>query len=104
MPSGPPTCTALIGRQWITLTDEDGHRRIDNPDDYVRFEIQAALERGVRVIPVLIDGAKSPRQQQLPAELRKLARLNAHELSYGRYEYDADRLLDLIERVLSTAH
>src|SRR5690242_17638306 len=42
----------LIGRQWLTLADENGHRRLDNPDDYVRFEIQMALERGVRVIPV----------------------------------------------------
>jgi hypothetical protein len=42
---------ALIGQQWATLTDEDGVRRLDNPDDYVRFEVKAALERGVRVIP-----------------------------------------------------
>ena len=92
---------ALIGRQWVTLTDEEGHRRLDNPDDYVRFEIQTALERGVRVIPVLVDGAKPVRQQQLPSGLQKLARLNALELSVSRYQYDADRLLDLIQRVLT---
>jgi hypothetical protein len=57
----------------------------------------------VRVIPVLVDGAKPLRHEQLPAELRNLARLNALELSYGRYEYDADRLLDLIQRVLPAA-
>ena len=84
---------ALIGRQWATLADEEGRRRLDNPDDYVRFEVQTALERGVRVIPVLVDGARPLRQEQLPAELQKLARLNALELSYGRYEYDADRLV-----------
>jgi TIR domain len=92
---------ALIGRRWARLADEEGHRRLDNPDDYVRFEIQTALKRGVRVIPVLVDGARPLRQQQLPPELYRLARLNALELSYGRYEYDADRLLDLIERVLA---
>jgi hypothetical protein len=92
---------ALIGQKWATLADEEGHRRIDNPDDFVRFEVQAALERGVRVIPVLVDGAKPLRQQQLPSELQKLARLNALELSYSRYQYDADRLLDLIRRVLA---
>ncbi len=100
------SCTvlvALIGRQWATLTDEEGRRRLDNPDDYVRFEVQAALERGVRVIPVLVDGARPLRQQQLPAELQKLARLNALELSYGRYEYDADRLLNLLQRLLAAA-
>jgi hypothetical protein len=91
---------ALIGRQWATLADEDGARRLDNPDDYVRFEVKTALERGVRVIPVLLDGARPLRQQELPAELHKLARLNAHKLSYDRYQDDADRLLDLIQRVL----
>ena len=44
---------ALIGRQWATFTDENGHPRLDNPNDYVRFEIQTALERDVRVIPVV---------------------------------------------------
>src|SRR5215467_14154470 len=92
---------ALIGRQWATLTDEDGSRRLDNPDDFVRFEVKTALERGVRVIPVLLDGARPLRQQDLPADLRKLARLNAHKLSWDRYQDDADRLLDLIERVLA---
>ena len=86
---------ALIGRQWATLADEQGRPRLDNPDDFVRFEVQAALERGVRVVPVLVDGARPLRSEQLPAELQKLARLNALELSYGRYEYDAGRLLDL---------
>jgi hypothetical protein len=92
---------ALIGRQWATLADEQGRRRLDDPDDWVRFEIRAALERGVRVIPVLVDGVKPLRQEQLPAELQKLARLNAVDLSYGRYEYDAARLLDLVQGVLA---
>jgi hypothetical protein len=48
---------ALIGRQWATLADEQGHPRLYNPNDFVRFEIQRALQRGVRVIPVLVDGA-----------------------------------------------
>jgi hypothetical protein len=54
------------------------------------------------VIPVLVDGATPPRQELRPAELRKLARLNAHELSHGRYESEADRLLEVIQRVLAT--
>jgi hypothetical protein len=94
---------ALIGRRWTTLVDEDGSRRLDNPDDLVRFEIETALARGIRVIPVLVDEATPVRRQQLPPELHKLARLNAIELSYGRYQYDADRLLDLVRRLLDAA-
>ena len=92
---------ALIGRQWVTLADEQGNRWLDNSGDFVRFEVQTALERGVRVIPVLVDGASPPHRQQLPSELHKLVGLNAHKLSYDRYQYDADRLLDLIQRVLA---
>lgn len=100
------SCAALIvliGRQWATLADERGDRRLDDPDDFVRFEVKTALERGVQVIPVLVDGATPPRRQELPVELHTLSRLNALELSHGRhYQYDADRLLDRIERVLTS--
>jgi len=90
---------ALIGRQWATIADEEGRRRLDDPGDYVRFEIRTALRRGMRVIPVLVDGARPVRHQQLPADLRRLARLNALEMSYDRYQYDADRLIAIIEKV-----
>lgn len=94
---------ALIGRQWATIVDEEGRRRLDNPDDFVRAEVRTALDRGVRVIPVLVDRAKPPRQQELPAELHQLARLNAFDLSYDRFQYDAGRLLDQIEQELAEA-
>jgi hypothetical protein len=92
---------ALIGRHWLTLADEEGRRRLDNPDDFVRFEVQTALERGVRVIPVLVDDARPLRQQELPSGLEELAALSFFELSSARYDYDAGRLLDLIQRVLA---
>ena len=50
---------ALIGKQWLKITGEDGRRRLENPGDIVRLEIQEALARGIRVIPVLIDGAQT---------------------------------------------
>ena len=43
---------ALIGKQWLTITDEDGRRRLENPEDYVRLEIAAALKRDIRVTPL----------------------------------------------------
>lgn len=92
---------ALIGPKWLSITDEDGHRRLDDPDDYVRFEVRTALGRCVRVIPVLVDGAKPLKQQQLPDDLQKLARLNALEMSYGRFEFDETRLTSTIEKVLA---
>jgi hypothetical protein len=92
----------LIGRQWTTLADDEGRRRLDDPDDYVRFEIRTALKRGVRTIPVLLDGARMPRQEHLPHDLRKLARLHALDMGYDHYPYDAGRLTDIIERALAT--
>ena len=57
---------AVIGPRWLTATDQDGRRRLDDPDDIVRLEIQAALDRDIRVIPILVEGAQMPRPQQLP--------------------------------------
>jgi TIR domain len=94
---------ALIGPQWVTLTDDKGRPRLYNPDDWVRLEVQTALDRGVRMIPVLVDGAKPLREELLPAELHEFGRLNALELSYDRYQYDADRLVEVIQRVLAAA-
>lgn len=54
-------------RQWATLADEQGHPRLNNPNDFVRFEIQRALQRGVRVIPVLKGTIKGERSTIWPA-------------------------------------
>src|SRR5690349_17123265 len=67
----------LIGGSWTAVRDEQGRRRLDDPDDLVVLEVRAALERDVRVIPVLVDGAPAPRRVDLPAELAPLARRNA---------------------------
>lgn len=92
----------LIGRLWLTAADDEGRRRLDDPDDYVRFEVRAALERGVRVIPVLVDGVRIPQQHQLPNDLHRLTRLNALEMSYGRFAEDEARLVTVIRKVLES--
>ena len=79
---------ALIGTDWLTITDEQGRRRLDDPDDFVRLEIEAALTRSVRVIPILVDGATMPRADALPDSLAKLVRRQALELSPSRFEID----------------
>jgi formylglycine-generating enzyme required for sulfatase activity len=94
---------ALIGRQWLTITDATGHRRLDNPEDFVRLEIATALDRNIRVIPVLVRGAPMPRSTDLPDALKKLARRNALEISDTRFHYDVDRLIETLEKVLGVS-
>jgi hypothetical protein len=88
---------ALIGRSWLSATDADGKRRIDNPEDFVRYELRAALTSPTtRVIPVLVGGAAMPRMQQLPEEIARLSRRNAFEVSDLRFHQDVDRLIDAL--------
>lgn len=63
---------AVIGPQWLTV-EGDGGRRIDDPQDWVRLEIETALSREIRVIPVLVDEAKMPSACELPPSLQSLA-------------------------------
>src|SRR5712691_4186560 len=94
---------ALIGDQWLTITGENGRRRLDDPDDFVRLEIEAALTRNVRVIPVLVDGARMPHAAELPASLAKLVRRQALELSPSRFASDTGRLLRVLDSSLAEA-
>lgn len=87
---------ALIGPEWLTLRDESGERRIDDPADLHRLEIEAALARNVRVIPALVGGAEMPRQRELPASLAPLARRQSLDLSDDRWHYDVGRLIDVL--------
>ena len=57
---------ALIGPQWLTAQDEHNRQRLDNPLDFVRPEIAAALQREIRVVPIHLQGARPPRADQLP--------------------------------------
>jgi hypothetical protein len=90
---------AVIGRGWLTATDPDGRRRLDKPDDFVRIEIEAALSRDVRVIPVLLNAAGMPRSDELPESLSLLARRNALEIDYARWRDDVRRLINTLERL-----
>jgi formylglycine-generating enzyme required for sulfatase activity len=91
---------AVIGKQWMTVTDAQGQRRLANPHDFVRLEIGTALRRRIRVIPVLVGGATVPRAQDLPDDLAPLARRNALEISHERFHYDAGRLIEAIQKVV----
>jgi hypothetical protein len=92
---------ALIGDEWLTIADEDGRRRLDSPEDFVRLEIETALTRNVLVIPILVEGARMPRADELPASLAKLVRRQALELSPSRFDFDTSRLLRVLDRTLT---
>lgn len=93
---------AVIGKHWLDSRKNDGTRRLDDPADFVRIEIQAALERNIPVIPVLLGGVSMPRNEELPAELGDLVYRNAAELRRGS---DFERHLDgLVQDLEFLAH
>lgn len=89
----------LIGPKWIDAHDESGKRRLENPEDLVRVEIETALSiPKVQVLPVLVAGAQMPRRDQLPGPLAALAEFNAAELRRDPdFNLDMDRLIRVIE-------
>jgi hypothetical protein len=87
----------VIGKRWAG-SGKIGSRRIDQPDDFVHLEVAAGLRRpDIRIIPVLIQGAKMPGPSSLPEDLRDLSRRNATELSDLRWKEDVARLVASLE-------
>lgn len=91
----------MIGRHWLDPAGNSGRSRLFDPDDYVRLEITTALQRGVPVIPVLVEGAAMPAPSALPEPLSALATRQAHEITEQRWQYDSDRLVKEIERFVA---
>jgi hypothetical protein len=90
----------VIGKNWLTATDTAGHKRLENPDDYVRLEIAAALKRNIRVVPLRVQGAAMPSSDELPEDIAPLARRNAFELHDSSWRDDARRLIIRLEKVV----
>jgi len=93
----------LIGNTWLTERDAQGSRRLDDPRDYVRLEISAALRRATPVLPVLLEGTPMPSASKLPGDLAALARFQAIEISDTRWDYDVGRLVAAIARLTGAA-
>lgn len=90
----------LIGDDWLDTTNSEGVRRLDDPDDFVRLEIENALATpSVRVVPVLVEGASMPRTADLPPSIAPLARLNAIELNDRRWKADLKTLSEVVETI-----
>jgi hypothetical protein len=87
---------AIIGREWLDTRDDEGKRRLDDAQDWVRLEIATALQRDIVVIPVLVEGARMPRERDLPPDLAGLAKRQALEISDTRFNSDVERLVAAI--------
>lgn len=85
---------AVIGPRWLTATDAEGRRRIDDPDDWIRRELVEAFRAGVQVIPVLTDDATPPTEAELPADIAALGRCQARQLRRRASTADLARLVD----------
>jgi len=90
---------AVIGDRWLEATDPSGKNRLDDPTDFVRIEIESALERGIPVIPLLVRDAKMPSEESLPSSLRKLVYRNGTPIrSDPDFHRDMDRLISALEK------
>jgi hypothetical protein len=89
---------AVIGPSWLDAKDETGLRRLDNPMDFVRLETAAALKRDIPVVPVLVRGARMPKPEQLPDDLKELAYRNGMELTHARWDSDVEVLIKALQR------
>jgi tetratricopeptide (TPR) repeat protein len=94
---------AVIGPNWVDAKDDSGHRRLENPNDYVTAEIAAALARNIRVIPVLVDGARTPKADKLPDSIKPLVRRNAVEVRNTNFGRDAEALVNKVREALEDA-
>ena len=90
----------VIGARWTSLLDERGMRRLDSPKDFVRLEVEVSLSRKIPVVPVLVQGARMPKAQDLPASLAPLVNRQAVTLDHHEFHDDAERLCDRLATVI----
>src|SRR6516164_6675547 len=92
---------ALIGPKWLSTSDDRGARRLDNPNDFVRLEIETALARDIRVVPLLIDGARMPQPEDLPESLRPLLDRQHVELDHERFGSEVEKVIKALSKVVT---
>jgi hypothetical protein len=87
----------VIGPDWLALVDEQGRRRLDDPDDHVRSEVRSALQSTHPVVPVLVGEAVLPSEEELPPDLAALVRRQAVELHDESWLQDVEMLMRRLE-------
>ncbi|MEQ1580766.1 MAG: TIR domain-containing protein [Steroidobacteraceae bacterium] len=92
---------AIVGPRWTDARNDAGHRRLEDPDDFVRIELEAALARNIPVVPVLVGNALMPGSAQLPSTLEALAYRQSIEVRPDPdFHNDATRLVASLRRIL----
>lgn len=90
----------VMSKNWLEVTDKNGNRRINDPDDLVRIEIATAIDRNIQVIPVLFDNIPMPTSSELPDNLKSLPRRQFVEIETTRFEADVKKLADAIKELM----
>ena len=91
---------AVIGPNWETLEDDQGNRKLDNPNDLVRHEIRSALEAKKQIIPILIGGATLPDKAKLPEDIQDLVEVQFHTARDRGFDDDIRKLYPTIRRTV----
>jgi pyruvate/2-oxoglutarate dehydrogenase complex dihydrolipoamide acyltransferase (E2) component len=92
----------VIGPRWSDASDPSGARKLDKPEDLHRTEIRAVLNRGIPVIPVLVDGAPMPRPEELPGDIARLVHYQGVTLSHESWPHDIEKLGAAVSRHLAS--
>jgi TIR domain len=86
----------VIGKDWLNAKDALGQFRLNDPKDFVRLEIETALQHNHQIIPVLVDNATMPKPEDLPEAIAPMASRQAIEIADTRWDEDINRLLKVL--------
>ncbi len=98
--SASDACVVVIGKSWLNINAARGRRRLDDPRDTVRMEVVTALQRRMRVIPVLVGNASMPDEQDLPEDLQPLTQRNALQITEQDWDEDIAKLTRALDQAL----
>ena len=92
------TVLAIIGPNWTNVRTSDGSPRLHDADDFVRLELETAMENGIQIIPLLVGGATLPSAEVVPVSLKELPFLNAATVRHDPdFKADIERIVDNIQ-------
>jgi hypothetical protein len=99
--TGCAVILVVIGRDWLAVTNENNQRRLDDPTDFVRIEIESALKHDIPIVPLLVRDASMPRDEEMPVSLKKLVYRNGVQIrSDPDFHRDMDRLIHALKNLL----